>query len=119
MAIGEFNIDTYINYGREDTRVILWIFFLLSSFFTTIVILNLLVTVMGETYTALNEKKDYVAVSMSIRMMSDYNFLFAWGPDMDRASHQYCFVSVPTEADKTDLETVNDAIAELQKQSEE
>lgn len=45
VGLGEFNTDPY-----EGAPKIIWIYFILSTMFTQIIFLNMLVAIMGKTF---------------------------------------------------------------------
>jgi uncharacterized membrane protein len=51
-SIGEFGTDSYTN--REDMGL-LWAFFIITTFFLSIVMLNMLIAMMGQSYEKVSE----------------------------------------------------------------
>ena len=78
ISLGEFNIDNYENSISEDDSQLLWFIFVISSFFSTIVMFNMLVAIMSETHTRLTESRSYATIAMNFRMMSDFAQFFRW-----------------------------------------
>ena len=54
LSLGEFQTDTF---GEGVEGRVLWIFFCLSIFITSVIILNMMITIMGDTHGALSEKR--------------------------------------------------------------
>jgi hypothetical protein len=54
LALGEFNLEDY-EIGSGADFVLLWIFFIMASFFLLIHLLNMLIAIMGETFAKFNE----------------------------------------------------------------
>jgi len=55
MALGDFNIALY----PDSTHTLaLWVYFLLSTILLQIVLLNLLIAIMGDTFDKVQEKKE-------------------------------------------------------------
>ena len=74
--MGEFNIDNYVNFVTEDNQAVLWILFIFISFFSTVVVFNMLVALMGETLGKLQEERAYSLIVSNFRLMSYYDGLF-------------------------------------------
>jgi hypothetical protein len=55
ISLGSFNYD---NYGANDSKVYLWIYFIFSTALTQIIFFNMLVTVMATTYSDVMENCD-------------------------------------------------------------
>jgi hypothetical protein len=52
MSVGDFQLD---GFDKSEDYVLLWIMFLLCSMFSTILLLNMLVAIMGEAFNRVNE----------------------------------------------------------------
>lgn len=70
LGLGEFKTGEIAN---GDTNVILcYILFILASFFVQIVFLNMLIAIMGETYTEALEDKENSARITRLNIMASY-----------------------------------------------
>jgi hypothetical protein len=47
VGLGEFNIETY---GKNGDHNLEWGYFILATFVTNIVFLNMLISIMGDTF---------------------------------------------------------------------
>jgi len=56
VSIGDFNTDNFSIFGEA----IAWFFFILSSLFVLIVMLNLLISIVSDTFTRVNEDKERI-----------------------------------------------------------
>jgi len=56
LSLGEFNVEEY-DLGNGSQALILWVFFMLASFLLVIHFLNMLIAIMGETFSQNNETK--------------------------------------------------------------
>jgi chromosome segregation ATPase len=54
---------------------VLWLFFILSTFITSITILNMLIAIMGDTFGKVTEIKDQSALREKVRIIADFVFL--------------------------------------------
>ena len=50
MSLGEFDFDAYGTNDMNYESYIVWLFFILGTFITMIVFMNLLIAIMGNTY---------------------------------------------------------------------
>ena len=57
LSLGEFSLDNF-GAGDEDDFYVIWAFFTLSTFITSIIILNMLIAIMGDTFGRVTEMKD-------------------------------------------------------------
>ena len=69
LALGEFN--TY-NYPMDGQDIAIWAIFLISTFFTQLTFLNMLIAIMGDTFSRVTEVKEQSALAEKIRILSDY-----------------------------------------------
>ena len=74
LSLGEFSLDNFGAGDQEDFYVI-WLFFLLSTFLTSITILNMLIAIMGDTFGRVTEIRDQSALKEKILIISDFVFL--------------------------------------------
>ena len=73
LALGEFDMDNFNEGGNTKE---LWFLFVCATFFSQIMILNMLVGIMGETLGKVNEKAEQAALSQQINILDDFAFLF-------------------------------------------
>lgn len=59
QGLGEFGTDRFE--GSRDDKMI-WVMFIVSSFITNIVFLNMLIAIMGDTFTKVTEEQDRFAL---------------------------------------------------------
>jgi uncharacterized protein YhhL (DUF1145 family) len=57
LALGEFNLDDYTIGNDYFTTSLLWLLFILATFILLIHLLNMLIAIMGETFTDNNQVK--------------------------------------------------------------
>ena len=68
LSLGEFNIDNFSGYAQQ---YLCFFFFLLSTFFTQITFLNMLIAIMGDTYGRVMENKAFNARVTKLEIMSE------------------------------------------------
>jgi hypothetical protein len=59
LGLGEFRTD---NFGSNPSSSLLWILFILATFITQITMLNMLIAIMGDTYSRVSESKERYAL---------------------------------------------------------
>ena len=57
--------------SHNDT-IIIYIFFIMATFFTEITFLNMIIAIMGDVYDRLRETKQIQALQVKLEMVSDY-----------------------------------------------
>ena len=75
LSLGEFNLDNFNLDGQDDSSKVLWFFFILSTFITSITILNMLIAIMGDTFGRVTEIRELSALKEKILILSDFVFL--------------------------------------------
>jgi len=55
MSLGEFAYD---GYGGGPNSISAWVMFLLATFLSCVVFMNMLIAIMGETFGAVTEKSE-------------------------------------------------------------
>lgn len=68
LALGEFNYD---NFTSGPQMVLCYIFFILATFITQLTMLNMLIAIMGDTFSRVYENKEVNATKTKITLMSD------------------------------------------------
>ena len=49
LALGEYATDNF-DYGEGEDAPVLWLFFMVSTFLTSVIMLNMMIAIMGETF---------------------------------------------------------------------
>lgn len=68
MALGEFDTESYAN---EPQAWLCYLFFFFATFFTMIVMLNMLIAIMGDTFSKVMENKHVNAIKSKLDLMYD------------------------------------------------
>ena len=79
MALGEFDLANYkqdeLEVGFKPYSEYLYLLFILSTFFTNIIILNMIIAAMGETFNMMLEIKDQVLIKNKLELLHTYSHL--------------------------------------------
>ena len=73
MGLGDFDTD---NFGTRDEEV-LWVFFILNSIIVLIVLLNLLIAIMGDTFDKVQETQVSSIFKERASMILENEFIFS------------------------------------------
>lgn len=68
VGLGEFNYD---NYGGANSGLV-WVFFIMATFITSITFMNLLIAIMGDTFDKVSEVKVQSAYKEKMQMIKDH-----------------------------------------------
>ena len=74
VSLGEFEIPTE-NFADSDMHNFVYFFFVLATFLTTIIMLNMIIAIMARTYDNETAIEDQSALKAQILIVSDYTFL--------------------------------------------
>ena len=74
VALGEFHTDEYL---KNEYMPIVWLLFIMATFFTQITMLNMLIAIMGDTFDKVTENKKTFTTRTKLQILGDYtgNFL--------------------------------------------
>lgn len=89
LLLGEFDLD---NNDNGSYVVIVWIVFVLATFISQVIIFNMLIAIMGDSYAKVSEMREQAALKEKINILCDYlrlvtdkddkeNFLVYMKPD--------------------------------------
>lgn len=96
IGLGEF---VYDGWSDHPARVIIWIYFILSTFFTQIMFLNMLIAIMGTTYERVMESKERASLMERTHLYADW--LWAIRLTKELEGQRYLYVIRPkTEEDE-------------------
>ena len=70
LALGEFGFDDF-ELGNGDQGKWLWLYFEIASFVILVHLMNMLIAVMGETFSSNNEIKDRLKTQSHLRFVVD------------------------------------------------
>lgn len=66
LALGEFNLD---GFTQGPNVIIAWVFFLMATFIVLIVFMNMLITIVGETFGRVESLKDELSLSEQLKLI--------------------------------------------------
>lgn len=96
IGLGEF---VYDGWSDHPARVIIWVYFILSTFFTQIMFLNMLIAIMGTTYERVMESKERASLMERTHLYADW--LWAIRLTKELEGQRYLYVIRPkTEEDE-------------------
>ena len=75
QSLGEFNLDSFSKVG-EDQHGVDWAFFIGATLFVNVVVFNMLIAIMGDTFDRVIEEKKTSVLLLKVRMLSEYTHLF-------------------------------------------
>ena len=75
QSLGEFNLDNFSKKSDSDSGYD-WTVFILSTLFVNLVIFNMLIAIMGDTFDRVFENKQQSILQLKIQVLGDYTFLF-------------------------------------------
>lgn len=93
MGLGDFNTD---GFGTVDEEI-LWIIFLLNTLIILIVLLNLVIAIMGDTFDRVQETQENSMLKELTQMIRENEFLFSRKRAFKRA--KYIIVIEPEKAE--------------------
>ena len=68
LCLGEFGLD---NFGDHPQAVLVYLFFVAATFFSQLTILNMLIAIMGETFSRVYENRDVNSTKMKLQLLAD------------------------------------------------
>ena len=75
LTFGDFSLDNYATHQNTNAGFN-WVYFISTTLFINLVIFNMLIAVMGDTYDKVYENKDKSVLQEKLNVMKDYTFLF-------------------------------------------
>ena len=55
LVLGEFDLDKF---EKSTNKILLWVLFIICSLFTMIILLNMLIAIMGDSFNRVNEESE-------------------------------------------------------------
>ena len=71
--VGDFDTDNFNYMGASGN--ILWLYFVITTLILTVVILNMIIAIMGDTFDRMIEHKDEIALQAKYIIVADYEFI--------------------------------------------
>lgn len=121
VSTGEFNVD---NYTVSDGERVIWCFFYITTFMTTIVFFNMLINIMGQTLERLSDIKPQIVAKERLAIYNDFFFLktlfniFCCCCNRKKSMKQYIFMLKPLHHQDDD-DTSESSLSNIQQVLEE
>ena len=93
VALGEFGFgsDNFTTRHSPNSRIV-WLMFVFATLFSQIIVLNMLIAIMGDTFDKVFENKHVAILKLKVSVMSDFAFLINDKGD----ANKFLFVVSPT-----------------------
>ena len=101
VALGDWDTENYaISTSRSPTNsYLVWLLFVFTTVFSQIIMFNILIAIMGDTYDSVFANMEKAKLKLKIEVMSDYVFVIR----DEQKIKKFLFVATPTE-DKIETE---------------
>ena len=102
VALGDWDTENYdiSSSGNRTNSYLVWILFIFTTFFSQIVIFNILIAIMGDTYDSVFAHMEKAKLKLKIEVISDYMFVVRGEKEVNK----FLFVVTPSE-DKVETES--------------
>lgn len=90
LSLGDFDVDKYGSYHIE----ISWIFFILATFLLQIVLINLLISIVADTFTRIKGNYNIIMYKDMLHMIIENRFL-AFGPLPPYLRNKHLLMAIP------------------------
>jgi len=104
LALGEFGFDDFKK-GDKTMGKWLWLYFLIASFVILVHLMNMLIAVMGETFSSNNEVKDRLKTQSHLRFVVDNLWMNAIE---DKEKITYLIAAFVKEEENEDVEMLKE-----------
>jgi len=75
QSLGDWNLDNFSKAGDKDAGID-WMCFVSATMFVNVVVFNMLIAIMGDTFDRVIEEKKTSVLLLKVRMLSEYTHLF-------------------------------------------
>ena len=88
-GLGDFSYDAYEN---NPSKILLWVFFILATYFTQLLFFNMLITVMGTTFDEIMENAERQRLIAKTKILAKY--VYVCKITAERLSkHRYIYIA--------------------------
>lgn len=98
LSLGEFTIDAF---DDNPQTYLCYIFFIVATFLTQITFLNMLITLMGDTFGRVYESKNQFATMTKLEIMADNTSMIA-EVNPEQKTDVYLFIVAPKQSDDSE-----------------
>ena len=94
VALGDWDTEKYEISGNHSSSnsYLVWILFIFTTVFSQIIIFNILIAIMGDTYDSVFANMEKAKLKLKIEVMSDYVFVVR----DEKQIKKFLFVATPT-----------------------
>ena len=89
MALGEFDFESYAVTREPIDTFLAWLVFFVATIISQIIILNMLIAIMSNTFEKVMEMQTQWNLRLRIEILAEYSFLFV---DADFKPLMYLFI---------------------------
>ena len=114
LAMGDFSLDSLDSFEDNFEKYFMWIVFLISSLFLVIVLLNLLIAIMGMTFSDVQAKISNLQIREKVLLISENESLF--NRNQVFAKSQYLIIIKEGKLESSQAETVENQITGLKQE---
>lgn len=100
IALGDFDTDLFGDYYFQ----ISWLFFVLATFLLQIVLINLLISIVADTFSNIKSNYNVIMYKDMLHMIIENRFL-AVGPLTPELRHKHLFLALPIASSNDDKES--------------
>lgn len=93
LSLGEFDTENFKLRGHD---VIVWMLFIATTFITQITFLNMLIAIMGDTFSRVTETKEQSALREKITILSDYVIMVKRESEENGTKNRFIFAIAPS-----------------------
>ena len=100
MSLGDFDYFLFSNSDAPVDKALVWIFFMMGSFLCVVVFMNMLIAIMGNTFSNVDEKQLESSLYEQVQLMCD----FLWLVNLKKTFHgqKFIFIVNVVEDDEVD-----------------
>lgn len=92
LALGQFDLE---NFADQPESYLCYIFFLLATFITQVVMLNMLIAIMGDTFERVIENRDVNAIKTKLQLIGDLVATLEQKSSEEEMKKRFMFVVKP------------------------
>ena len=75
LSLGDWDTGTY----SGSNNVIIWFIFVFATLFSCVVILNMLIAIMGDTFDAVTENSQQASLAEKVQILNDFIWVVSLG----------------------------------------
>lgn len=107
MLLGEVGFAGVFDKGKGSQEAVLWLLYCVASFFFIIVMMNMLVAIMGETFVKNYEIEERNVLRTKLRFVID-NWFFSPFTNKDKTQIKYLVAAMLNDGDDEETEKIQE-----------